>query len=158
MIQGGPIKGKFLVGTDASGGRFPNDPRKRRVGWGVGVKDADLETIGTLRGGLPGKQTINRGELYAVIVAVQNLAGELTIVTDSAYVYQGVLRGPQWRHRFNVDLWQEFWEAHRGFDGTMEFHKTKSHPTESDFWDYNIQPWAYLANQLADKIAGDAAE
>eukprot|EP00959_Pyramimonas_sp_CCMP1952_P105535 2206426-Pyramimonas_sp.AAC.1 len=48
------------------------------------VKGADLETIGTLRGCLPGKQTINRGELYAVIQAIQNLAGELTIVTDSA--------------------------------------------------------------------------
>eukprot|EP00959_Pyramimonas_sp_CCMP1952_P014337 303560-Pyramimonas_sp.AAC.1 len=40
----------------------------------------------------------------------------------------------------------------------MEFHKAKSHPTESDFWDYNIQPWAFLANQLADQIASDAAE
>eukprot|EP00959_Pyramimonas_sp_CCMP1952_P269765 5639814-Pyramimonas_sp.AAC.1 len=94
MIQGGPIKGKFLVGTDAGGGRFLNDPRLRRVGWGVAVKDPDLDAMGTLRGGLPGKQTVNRGELYAVVQSVQNLSGEITIVTDSAYVYRGVLRGP----------------------------------------------------------------
>eukprot|EP00959_Pyramimonas_sp_CCMP1952_P384126 8050344-Pyramimonas_sp.AAC.1 len=67
------VKGKYLIGSDASGGPHNKDPRKRRVGWGV---DTDYAPVGTLRGSLAGKQTVNRGELYAATQALLHVQGE----------------------------------------------------------------------------------
>ena len=62
-----------------------------------------------VQGPLPGgKQTINRGELYALIQAMSSSEGWLIYVTDSAYVVRGLARLTQGKFaRTNKDLWRQ---------------------------------------------------
>jgi ribonuclease HI len=107
-------------------------------GWGVLMQAKDGETIvkeRTLSGG-EANTTNNRMELLAAIQALETLArpSSLTIVTDSAYVKNGVTG---WIHGWkrngwktagkkpvkNVELWQRLDEAQSRHDVTWEWVK-----------------------------------
>ena len=107
-------------------------------GWGVLLLARDGETIvkeRTLSGG-EANTTNNRMELLAAIHALETLAraSSLTIVTDSAYVKNGVTG---WIHGWkrngwktankkpvkNVELWQRLDEAQARHDVTWEWVK-----------------------------------
>ncbi|KXF89562.1 ribonuclease HI [Phaeobacter inhibens] len=107
-------------------------------GWGVLLRAMDGETIvkeKELSGG-EAETTNNRMELLAAINALESLArpSTLTVVTDSAYVKNGVTG---WIHGWkrngwktaskkpvkNVELWQRLDEAQRRHTVTWEWVK-----------------------------------
>ncbi|SDI89840.1 ribonuclease HI [Lutimaribacter saemankumensis] len=107
-------------------------------GWGVLLRALDGDTIlkeRELNGGEP-ETTNNRMELLAAIAALETLSkpSQITIVTDSAYVKNGVTG---WIHGWkrngwktsnkkpvkNVELWQRLDEAQRRHDVTWEWVK-----------------------------------
>lgn len=107
-------------------------------GWGVLLLAKDGETVikeRTLCGG-EANTTNNRMELLAAIHALETLArpSSLTIITDSAYVKNGVTG---WIHGWkrngwktankkpvkNVELWQRLDEAQQRHDVTWEWVK-----------------------------------
>ncbi len=107
-------------------------------GWGVLLRAMDGETIvkeRELSGGEP-ETTNNRMELLAAIHALESLSrsSPITIVTDSAYVKNGVT---SWIHGWkrngwktsnkkpvkNVELWQRLDEAQASHDVTWEWVK-----------------------------------
>ena len=107
-------------------------------GWGVLLIAKDGDTVTKERdlcGGEP-ETTNNRMELMAAIMALETLArpSELTIITDSAYVKNGItgwLHGWKrngWRTTSkkpvkNVDLWQRLDEARDCHHVTWEWIK-----------------------------------
>ncbi|APG45771.1 ribonuclease HI [Phaeobacter porticola] len=107
-------------------------------GWGVLLRAMDGDTIvkeKELQGG-EAETTNNRMELLAAINALESLAraSTLTVVTDSAYVKNGVTG---WIHGWkrngwktaskkpvkNVELWQRLDEAQRRHTVTWEWVK-----------------------------------
>ena len=107
-------------------------------GWGVLMQAKDGETVvkeRTLSGG-EANTTNNRMELLAAIHALETLArpSALTIITDSAYVKNGVTG---WIHGWkrngwktankkpvkNVELWQRLGEGQARHDVTWEWVK-----------------------------------
>ncbi|MEC7764609.1 MAG: ribonuclease HI [Pseudomonadota bacterium] len=109
-------------------------------GWGVLMQAKDGGTVvkeRTLSGGEPAT-TNNRMELMAAIMALETLerASKITVVTDSAYVKNGVTG---WIHGWkrngwrtankkpvkNVELWQRLDEAQKRHD--VEWRWIKGH-------------------------------
>ncbi|MGH1453768.1 MAG: ribonuclease HI [Paracoccaceae bacterium] len=107
-------------------------------GWGVLLQAKDGETVvkeRSISGGEP-DTTNNRMELLAAINALEKLvkASRITVITDSAYVKNGVT---SWIHGWkrngwktsakkpvkNVELWQRLDEAQRRHDVTWEWVK-----------------------------------
>ncbi|MFV1530157.1 ribonuclease HI [Phaeobacter sp. JH20_36] len=107
-------------------------------GWGVLLRAMDGDTVvkeKELQGG-EAETTNNRMELLAAINALESLArpSTLTVVTDSAYVKNGVTG---WIHSWkrngwktaskkpvkNVELWQRLDEAQRRHTVTWEWVK-----------------------------------
>jgi ribonuclease HI len=107
-------------------------------GWGVLMQAKDGDTIvkeRTLSGG-EANTTNNRMELLAAIHALETLArpSKLTIITDSAYVKNGVTgwifgwKRNGWKTSNkkpvkNVELWQRLDEAQARHDVTWEWVK-----------------------------------
>ncbi len=107
-------------------------------GWGALLQAKDGETVVKERGlnGGEAETTNNRMELMAAISALETLerASSLTVVTDSAYVKNGVTG---WIHGWkrnnwktasrkpvkNVDLWQRLDAAQARHDVTWEWVK-----------------------------------
>jgi ribonuclease HI len=72
------------------------------------ARDADGAILRetSLKGKVDGEQTSNRAEIQAVILALESLnrdGVEITIVTDSNYVFGTMTDG--WKRRRNYDLW-----------------------------------------------------
>ena len=105
-------------------------------GWGALLIARDGETVlkeRELSGGEP-ETTNNRMELMAAITALETLsiASRITVVTDSAYVKDGITK---WIHGWkrngwkkkgglkNVDLWQRLDAAQARHDVTWEWVK-----------------------------------
>lgn len=107
-------------------------------GWGALLQAKDGETVvkeRELKGG-EGETTNNRMELLAAIHALESLtrSSTLTVVTDSAYVKNGVTG---WIHGWkrngwrtsnkkpvkNVELWQRLDEAQKNHDVTWKWVK-----------------------------------
>ncbi|WP_170764003.1 ribonuclease HI [Ruegeria lacuscaerulensis] len=107
-------------------------------GWGVLLRAMDGDKVlkeRELNGGEP-ETTNNRMELLAAISALETLerASKITVVTDSAYVKNGVTgwmfgwkrNGWKTSHKKpvkNVDLWQRLDEAQARHDVTWEWVK-----------------------------------
>ncbi len=107
-------------------------------GWGVLLQAKDGETVikeRTLSGG-EANTTNNRMELLAAINALEKLAkpSRITVVTDSAYVKNGVTgwifgwKRNGWKTAAkkpvkNVELWQRLDEAQRRHEVTWEWVK-----------------------------------
>ena len=107
-------------------------------GWGVLLRAMDGETVAKERelNGGEAETTNNRMELMAAIRALETLgrASRITVVTDSAYVKNGVTT---WIHGWkrngwktadrkpvkNADLWQRLDEAQARHDVTWEWIK-----------------------------------
>ncbi|MDW4550243.1 ribonuclease HI [Defluviimonas sp. D31] len=122
-------------------------------GWGVLMIAKDGETVlrtRELNGGEP-ETTNNRMELLAAISALEALtrASAITVVTDSAYVKNGV---SQWIHGWkrngwktadrkpvkNVDLWQRL-------DAAQARHKVR--------WEWIKGHAGHPENERADELA-----
>ena len=113
--------------------------------------------MATVQGAVAGTQTVSRAELTAVIQAFSLSIGPLALVTDSAYVYRGTQRGPAWRHRHHLDLWQELW-THADRIQISHFHKVKPHGTAAQLQQGLIDPLHDYVIFLADVVADLQAE
>ncbi|CAK0873241.1 unnamed protein product [Prorocentrum cordatum] len=151
-----PRGGWRLGAVDGSGGAFSSDPRLRRVGWGAGVWDEDLNLHGTLQGNVIGLQTINRAELKGATELLKHTQGDLIVVTDSAYLISGYHRGPRRRARSNRRLWAELWRILGARTGQVQFLKVKSHAADPEVR-ARFPAWALYVNEQADEFAGQAA-
>ena len=92
-------------------------------------------------------QTVNRAELSACIIALQLVLGgqPVRVVTDSKYVYDGVLCHLQcWRLRgqnyLNSDLWDQLWAA----------VQARIAPTQ---WKHVYSHIGVAGNERADELA-----
>ena len=79
--------GLVTAWTDGAGSRAASCGLTRAA-WGAHFSDGS----GPLWGGVPGPQSVQRAELYAVVVAASVIPGPLLVVTDSQYVARGVSR------------------------------------------------------------------
>lgn len=116
-------------------------------GWGVLLFAKDGETVmkeRTLNGG-EAETTNNRMELMAAIMALETLAkpSAITVVTDSAYVKNGVTgwifgwKRNGWKTSAkkpvkNVDLWQRLDEAQSRHDVTWKWIKGHAGHAENE--------------------------
>jgi hypothetical protein len=147
-----------VVATDASGGPEGSDRRLRRVGWGwVAYDDARQRVCGGSWGTLGGDaQTIPRGELLAATNAIAGTQGDLTLLTDAAYVVRGFSKGPRGTHDCHADLWARFWRAVAEHPGTISIEKVQAHRKSED----QLSPAELVkcwANEVADGLAGHGA-
>ena len=77
--------------TDASGGPFTSDPRLRRVGVSViGFKWVDGEPIevASICATLAGQQSVYRGELFAVLLLLQHVEGQIDCTLERLGVHK----------------------------------------------------------------------
>ena len=151
-----PRGGWRLGSVDGSGGTFSSDPRLRRVGWGAGVWDEQLNPLGTLQGNVVGLQTINRAELKGAIELLRHTKGDLIVVTDSAYLIRGHTKGPRRRLQSNRRLWLEYWRVFGAREGHIRYLKVKSHATDPEVR-ARFPDWALFVNDKADELASEAA-
>ena len=120
-------------------------------GWGVLLLAKDGETIlkeRTLNGGEP-ETTNNRMELMAAISALEVLErpSNLTVVTDSAYVKDGITK---WIHGWKRNGWTkkgglknaELWQR---LDAAQARHKVK--------WEWIKGHAGHPENERADELA-----
>jgi ribonuclease HI len=129
-------------------------------GWAVVTNDYDGGAIVSriaFAGRADGRTTNNRMELTAAYQALQfaklSTAETITIISDSEYVVKGAtLYLPSWKANGwrkadnkrlkNLDLWQAIDDFQQGLD--VHWQWTKGHD-------------GHALNELADKIANDAA-
>ena len=152
--------------TDASGGEHSSDPRLRRVAYGVFRLDrfdmALEQKMVALGGALPGdRQTVNRGELLAVVAAlgrIQPVPGVSTVIcTDSLYTWRGAFDPEARDDGSNFDLWMALKEQVDRHGGRVEFHKVPAHRTWADVDAGVISELDLVGNMVADLIANTFA-
>ena len=155
--------GGGVYATDGSGGKHTKDPRLRRCGWAavhITGQGLDLKLQGAAWGPLPGKQTVGRAELWAIIFLLHSAPGDLTVYLDCKSVYK------RWAaNNRNIkkstsmgDLWQLFWGALDQRDTELNLIWHPSHKTAEQAVASSIPPSAYAANNAADKLAAMGAK
>ena len=161
--------GLVYAGSDGSGGEHGRDPRLRRVGWGLVLLASNLKPIGACCGTLEaGPHTVPRAELRAFVeLAAATKGGQIHAFSDCKHVQEGaqvVLEkgtlppGRRGGYLPNPDLWVRLLSAAEGRAGSLQVLKVKSHLTPSQFASTGLPPAAFLCNELADSLAGRAAE
>jgi len=118
-----------VTATDASGGKYSADPRLRRIkGAGVVILSKDFVLLGLLCCSVPGEQAVNRGELFAMVLAAYRTSGDNIAATDSAYVQKPCVIGEgaqqQTRH---IYLWALLSAATVERQGRLKICKVASH-------------------------------
>jgi ribonuclease HI len=92
----GTLEEPLFLFCDATGGRATSDRRLRRAGYGFAIWQGEDRPgqAPIAHGGfgqLPGAaQSVNRGELYAVVTGLDGVSGVVHLVTDSSYVAKGM--------------------------------------------------------------------
>ena len=161
--------GKYY--TDASGGRYADDPCLRRVGVSACCLTSSLNAEGNLdpdfsafmQAPLVGEsQTVNRGELYAIITVLELIdpqKGEFTtIVTDSQYCIDGDTAGQaKQSSTWNDDLWNRYFKQLERHEHRVVLVKVKSHMDIYDAMQGSILLEDLVGNAMADEGAKKAA-
>ena len=163
MGHGSKDRPLFLFG-DASGGADTSDPRLRRVGLGVLVAISFSPFImgPHARGPLCGpSQTVPRGELRALEIAIRWTTGYIIFVTDCESVAKGWWdgsyhqpSGPQ------ADIWREISDhlTRQGRDAsTIIVLQVPSHLEGAEIIQRKIPTWLIEGNEAADCLADEAA-
>ena len=142
--------------TDASGGPFNQDPRLRRVGVSVICfewRQGEPVEIGRIVSTLPGRQTVYRGELYGVLLLLQNTTGDVDATVDCL----GVVR--RLRHAFgklHVDLWAQIRQEQ---PSRLQPTWVGSHLSRDEFirkFGFKNE-WRRTTNDVADKACSQFA-
>ena len=146
------------------------DPYTARAAWSVVIRTPHPEThqlqvFQVLAcGHCPGHQSINRSELFAMVIAVEQVLScsapqPVTFVTDSQFVadiLHAINSGTIWRHPHKQAHWNliqrllELWDTSNFF-----VFKIKSHQTLSDAHN-QFEAWHIHGNACADEAAGQA--
>ena len=111
---------------------------------------------------VPGKQTVPRAELYALLFLLQHTTGDLLIFSDWKSVVKGFNR-PRWKTitSDNCDLWSDIWTICDQRADRIVLRKLKAHATEQHLASGLISPIAFVGNHLADtaaRLGADAHE
>ena len=125
----------------------------------------DKDCIGQYAG-IPGRQTVPRAEMYALILLLKFLltletGGLLQVYTDNKAVYDGVIakRKPAADH-FNI-LWQDLWvlwNQVKDKGWVVILFKVKGHANAGHVIEGIITEKQRFGNHLADHWAGKAAK
>ena len=111
---------------------------------------------------VPGKQTVPRAELTALIRTLTYIrtVQEWTIYIDAQYVINGAKADDRSHYLIgsNGDLWQQVYDGlgklHDKGITDINFIKVKSHVTTQEQWErYNMTEEMYVYNELADEAA-----
>jgi len=89
---------------------------------------------------VPGDQTNNRGEIWAIIKALELTRGPVEIRSDSQLAMKCASK--EWKAKQNLDLFQYLWQIMKGRD--IQFTWVKGHSSEP-------------GNEAADKLALDGS-
>jgi len=141
---------RLTVWTDGAA-VFPGRVGLARAAWGVYFGAGHPRNAS---GQVPGTQTIQRAELYAVVAATES-ACPLEVVSDSRYVVDGIAkmfrRGspPKGLH---ADLWASLYCYGKG--GGLVARWVPSHRPAPDPPELSQLDW--LGNRAADGLAGEA--
>ena len=174
-IGGIPADADFSIATDASGGIHTATPKLRRVGWGwVAICNKTYKILMARYGRLPGdRQTVQRGEVYAIIDAVATLIESamrpINVYTDHLAIINATAADADtaWIQKQNGDMWEQLLSGIRGTSWKVIkvpahiFDKNKS--TEASrirtlLSNPDLPDVAYIGNALADLYAGWGAE
>jgi ribonuclease HI len=174
------VNGKIL-GGDGSGGRLSKDFRTRRCGFGLAIisftgehgslhfKKSQFQLVGYASGSVPGKQSVPRAEATALLHALQTTSGNAVFVCDNLGVvrrykhYQSKKQHQSKKQPAeNGQLWNQIAKASKERSssgrGVLEVVWVPSHLTFEAATNRGYSPLFWLVNQLADKLAGGAAE
>ena len=115
MKEGSFCTTELTCYLDESGGVHARDVRIRRSGWGLaflnkprGNIKEDIKLVALVAGSLAGMvQTPNRAAIEALLYALKNTKGNLTIMPDSKYLVKGAEKGEGFGdgNGVNADLW-----------------------------------------------------
>ena len=162
-----PEQQNWMSGTyygDASGGKNTSYKQLRRVGVAV-VKCNHLgETLFGVSTNLPGKvQTVGRGEVLALLLLMMNLDHdtEVEFVTDNLNVYNTCNSGIKAAiNSANCDLYKDIYTLVQSKHVSLSVRWIPSHlgKSEADFRPEGVTFLDVLANDQADKYAGEAAQ
>ena len=104
----------------------------------------------------PGRQTVNRAEIYSLILGGEASSSELTAYTDSSYAIKAISAGHT--NTSNADLVED---AINSIPNT-HLVKTKAHAEDKGKTLDQVREWVswkpYCLNVLADAVADAAAD
>ena len=166
------VSGCVLAG-DGSGGRNSKDFRTRRCGFGlaiieecsgegtVGTRLSSPQVLGYASGSVPGKQTTPRAEAMALLFAFLTTVGSAIYVCDNLGVVQRFRNIRSNNIKGNGLLWSRIGKACKSRsdsgNGFLEVVWLPSHITFETAVNRGYSSSYWIANQLADKLAGNAA-
>jgi len=131
------------------------------VTFGLVVLGCDGAVLGGMAGQVPGAQTVNRGELFSSVLALEITSGPVTIITDSAFVMNNfAVDDDVGTAKFHLDLWGRLAaaKAARSAQGCQcQMLKVKSHRSAEEVLAQGGCVLHWLANELADGLASWAA-
>ena len=158
-----------LTGEAPAGGRYytdgscyqPRVPELRSAGWAVAFQATSSLARPrwvTCRGAVPGRQTIGRAELYAVVVVLERgQPGQ--IVSDCKSVVNGcerILDGKWSRAKCNQDLWERVERALQ--EPGWAFLWMPSHLSQAEVQKLGFTSSDWQGNQQADEAAKQGAK
>ena len=144
------------IGTDGSGGMHARDPRLRRCGWGwVALSVDTMLPCAAGRGTVPGRQTVPRAELAALVDVIAHTSGDLLVAIDNEPTIKAYRRGPgHCCSSHNGDLWCVLFQLLG--NRNLQLEHVHSHKAAEDFPESRRRMW--LANGIADGLAECAAD
>ena len=99
----------------------------------------DFEVLGLVCCTVPGAQTVNRGELFATVLAVVRTSGEAVTATDSAYVQRPWAEDQHAPEpTCHMDLWMLLEKGMDMREGNMKICKVASHKTAEMALDQDV--------------------
>ena len=107
--------------SDGSGGAHSQDPRLRRVGWSIACLKQDAELKEACHGSVPGRQTVPRAELTALVVLAENIntAGVYEGRVDAQYRLTSIAKPARGKRGTNGDLCLRYFDACDSKPATM---------------------------------------
>ena len=153
-----------IAATDGSGGRFPTDRLRRRIGFGaviaypvqkLGDRD-DLDTfqvVARWEGGTGGPQTVPRAELAAVVEVLDQTEGDILILSDSAYVVGHCKNKFGASAVSNRDLWARARSRLMGRAGKVTVEKVPAHTSPDAVDRGEVRRVDQWLNGIADDLA-----
>ena len=146
---------------DASGGEFTAYNQLRRCGCGLAFINAEGLLVFGSRFNLPGEvQTVARGELFALVVLIDELAPMAIIdfVTDNKGVCDTFNKGPAGcKNSSNCDLYIRLFKHTIQKAIKLSVRWMPSHLKDTDVRPPGVSRLDVLGNRHADTLAGDAA-
>ena len=147
--------------SDGAGGVHAKDPGLRRPCWGIVRLDHDGGLREAFRGSVPGKQTVPRAELMALVTLTENIhvAGNYEVRVDAQYLLTSMAsptRGKRWK---NWDFWTRFfWARDQKTQCILGVARVwKSHITARELAIGCATIFDMRGNTFADEMAGWAA-